>query len=204
LLLSPYIPLLFMGDEYGETAPFLYFVDHGDPGLNDRVYRGRLQDHPEWIRDDLPPPRPAAKSSFRRSRLRFDRRNNGQHRLLWLFHQRLLHLRKTLAPWQTLDRRRQQVTCDPGGGRWLASRRTAKGVETLALLHFGDQTTELCIPASGPWETLLDSADTIWGGPGSATPATFVVDSKLSLTVPPNSATVLIKRTTASEFGGVV
>ena len=35
VLLSPNIPLLFMGDEYGEAAPFLYFVDHGDPALVD-------------------------------------------------------------------------------------------------------------------------------------------------------------------------
>ncbi len=41
LLLSPYIPLLFMGEEYGETRPFNYFVDHGDPDLNEAVREGR-------------------------------------------------------------------------------------------------------------------------------------------------------------------
>ena len=41
LLLSPGLPLLFMGEEYGEVAPFAYFVDHGDPELLDAVRRGQ-------------------------------------------------------------------------------------------------------------------------------------------------------------------
>src|SRR4029078_5219302 len=43
-LLSPYVPLLFMGEEYGETAPFQYFVSHGDPTLIDAVRKGRREE----------------------------------------------------------------------------------------------------------------------------------------------------------------
>jgi maltooligosyltrehalose trehalohydrolase len=45
LLLSPFVPLLFMGEEYGETRPFHYFVSHSDPGLIESVRRGRRA---EW------------------------------------------------------------------------------------------------------------------------------------------------------------
>src|SRR5207249_8191552 len=41
VILSPFLPLLFMGEEYGETAPFLYFTSHGDPELVEAVRRGR-------------------------------------------------------------------------------------------------------------------------------------------------------------------
>ena len=41
VLLSPYIPLLFMGEEYSERAPFEYFVSHGDPSLVEAVRQGR-------------------------------------------------------------------------------------------------------------------------------------------------------------------
>jgi maltooligosyltrehalose trehalohydrolase len=41
VLLSPYVPLLFMGEEYGETAPFFFFTSHGDPALVEAVRRGR-------------------------------------------------------------------------------------------------------------------------------------------------------------------
>ena len=40
-LLSPFVPMLFMGEEYGEIAPFLYFTSHGDKDLGEAVRRGR-------------------------------------------------------------------------------------------------------------------------------------------------------------------
>ena len=44
VLLSPYVPLLFMGEEHGETNPFLYFVSHGDPALVEAVRKGRQEE----------------------------------------------------------------------------------------------------------------------------------------------------------------
>ena len=44
LLLSPYVPLLFMGEEHGEANPFLYFVSHGDPALVEAVREGRRRE----------------------------------------------------------------------------------------------------------------------------------------------------------------
>ncbi len=48
ILLSPYLPLLFMGEEYGETAPFPFFTSHSDPDLIEAVRRGRRA---EWVSD---------------------------------------------------------------------------------------------------------------------------------------------------------
>jgi maltooligosyltrehalose trehalohydrolase len=62
VLLSPCIPFLFMGEEYGETSPFLYFISHSDPGLIDAVRHGRQKEfaafaekakHPIPGRDNL-------------------------------------------------------------------------------------------------------------------------------------------------------
>ena len=44
VLFSPFLPLLFMGEEYGETAPFLYFTSHSDPPSSDAVRRGRKEE----------------------------------------------------------------------------------------------------------------------------------------------------------------
>src|SRR5207249_9699778 len=44
ILLAPYVPLLFMGEEYGELAPFHYFVSHTDPELVEKVRRGRREE----------------------------------------------------------------------------------------------------------------------------------------------------------------
>ncbi|NIT53369.1 MAG: malto-oligosyltrehalose trehalohydrolase, partial [candidate division Zixibacteria bacterium] len=55
LLLSPNIPLLFMGEEYGERAPFLYFVDHGDENLIKAVRQGRKAEFKEFKWKGEPP-----------------------------------------------------------------------------------------------------------------------------------------------------
>jgi maltooligosyltrehalose trehalohydrolase len=54
VLLSPGIPMLFMGEESGETAPFPYFVDHGDPELLAAVRAGRAREFPELDGDEAP------------------------------------------------------------------------------------------------------------------------------------------------------
>ena len=64
ILLSPFTPMLFMGEEYGETAPFPYFVDHGDPDLVEAVREGRRREFSDadWGGDVADP---AAESTFR-------------------------------------------------------------------------------------------------------------------------------------------
>ncbi len=49
---SPFLPLLFMGEEYGEPNPFLYFVDHNDPELNRLVREGRRKEFSGFYGDD--------------------------------------------------------------------------------------------------------------------------------------------------------
>jgi maltooligosyltrehalose trehalohydrolase len=68
VLLSPNIPLLFMGEEYGETAPFQYFIEHGDPDLIEAVRQGRRREfaHFGWNPEDIPDPQDSA--TFERSR----------------------------------------------------------------------------------------------------------------------------------------
>ncbi|MBX6363410.1 MAG: malto-oligosyltrehalose trehalohydrolase, partial [Gemmatimonadetes bacterium] len=60
VLLSPFLPLLFMGEEYGETAPFLYFVSHTDPALIEAVRRGRKAEVAPLGGATPAPPPPAA------------------------------------------------------------------------------------------------------------------------------------------------
>src|SRR5262249_16007104 len=55
VLLSPFVPLLFMGDEYGETAPFQYFVSHSDKQLIEAVRRGRIEEFAAFNWKDEPP-----------------------------------------------------------------------------------------------------------------------------------------------------
>jgi maltooligosyltrehalose trehalohydrolase len=93
LLLAPYVPLLFMGEEYGDPAPFLYFVSHSDPGLVDAVRKGRREEFESfgWTADV---PDPQAVETFERSRIHFELASQGEHAELRALYRELLAIRR--------------------------------------------------------------------------------------------------------------
>ncbi len=104
-LLSPFTPLLFMGEEYGETAPFLYFTDHQDPGLADSVRRGRKEEFREFIRDDADFPDPQAESTFLKSKLSGIKGASPEQQYLFRWYKTLIRLRQSLGFWNNDPRR---------------------------------------------------------------------------------------------------
>jgi maltooligosyltrehalose trehalohydrolase len=94
VLLSPFIPLIFMGQEYGEPAPFLYFVSHSDPGLIEAVRNGRRNEFAnfEWNGEV---PDPQDERTFHRSRLNFAIRDRQPHAALLDFYRTAIRLRKS-------------------------------------------------------------------------------------------------------------
>ncbi|MBN1596146.1 malto-oligosyltrehalose trehalohydrolase [candidate division FCPU426 bacterium] len=180
LLLSPYVPLIFMGEEYGEDAPFQYFVSHSDPGLLEAVRRGRQEEFKSFgWRGDVPDP--AAEETFQQSILRWEKRTRGQGGLLCNFYQRLLTLRKTLPALQNPDRSRINVSADQATGvlsvrRWLGPEQ--------ALIFYNFNRAEMVLPEGGregSWNKVLDSADREWGGPGSEANLCLTANQNLRL-----------------------
>ncbi|MCU0690279.1 MAG: malto-oligosyltrehalose trehalohydrolase, partial [Polyangiaceae bacterium] len=95
VLLAPFIPLLFMGEEYAETNPFQYFVSHGDCALIEAVRRGRREEFARFCWNGSPPD-PQDRATFDRSRLNYESRTAGHHNVLLQFHKELIGLRKTV------------------------------------------------------------------------------------------------------------
>jgi maltooligosyltrehalose trehalohydrolase len=93
VLLSPYIPLLFMGEEYGETAPFLYFIEHGDPALVEAVREGRKKEFEAIGKFELQID-PQAEETFARSRLDWSKRDTPEGARLLTLYRDLLALRR--------------------------------------------------------------------------------------------------------------
>jgi maltooligosyltrehalose trehalohydrolase len=92
LLLSPYVPLIFMGQEYGETNPFQYFVSHGDLELVEAVRAGRRKEFEAFgWGDDVPDPQ--AVETFERSKLDRDRAARPEHAMVFALYRDLLALR---------------------------------------------------------------------------------------------------------------
>jgi maltooligosyltrehalose trehalohydrolase len=93
VLLSPYIPLLFMGEEYGETAPFYYFVHHGDPALVEAVREGRKKEFEAIGRTEMQVD-PQDEQTFLRSRLDWSRRTTPEGAQMLRLYTDLLALRR--------------------------------------------------------------------------------------------------------------
>ena len=92
LLLSPYVPLIFMGQEYGETNPFQYFVSHEDRDLCELVRSGRRKEFEAFgWGDEIPDPE--SEVTFLRSRL--DRSKHRRHAAIHDLYRDLIGLRKT-------------------------------------------------------------------------------------------------------------
>lgn len=166
-LLSPYVPLLFMGEEYDEPAPFYYFVDHSDAGLIENVRAGRRREIPTG----LPPAAfadPQAPETFLASRLNFDLRDAGRHAVLWRYYKRLLQLRREWPAIGQGDRNVSTVEANIDLPL-IVARRRRQDCEIALLFNCGAEPLEAAgWTQTGDWQRLLDSADVPWEGPGPA------------------------------------
>lgn len=167
VLCSPYVPLLFMGEEYGESAPFLYFVSHSDPALIESVRKGRREEfksfHPAGESPD-----PQTEQSFIDSRIKWSTRKTGRHRVLVDYYKELIRLRKEMPALSNLDKDRVRVWFSEGE-RVLFMERWKDESQIFCLFNFSPVKTTVkgCVP-EGRWRKLLDSSDRKWSGPGAS------------------------------------
>ena len=185
VLLSPYTPMLFMGEEYGETAPFQYFVDFSDAALVEAVRKGRKEEFRMSGGND--PPDPQAAETFRRSVLNRDLRHSGEHKVLWEFYREVLRRRRESPALRFPDKERMRVTPFPEH-RTLAVERWDGDDETLIVMNLSDRSAEVRLTLrEGTWERALDSAAAEWNGPGSVAPPELVARSEVRLSLAPTS-----------------
>lgn len=184
-LLSPYLPLLFMGEEYAEEAPFLYFVSHTDEELIAAVREGRQAEF-EAFQWDQPCPDPQAPETFQESKLHWDQRTRARHRILRAFYERLLELRRGIP--HVVSKKNLTVGTLPRQKALLWHRRHEWG-EVAGLMNFDAEPQEVSLPASGwIWGKILDSADPQWEGPGAM--RTETVAKRQRVRMPPRSIAV--------------
>ena len=197
LLLGPWTPLLFQGEEFGASSPFMFFADIGDASVRDAIRKGRA----EWLAPFLSlteeealttVPAPDDPEVFARCKLDFSERE--KNRQLYDLHVDLLRLRRQDP------RFRQQI---PGGidGAVLGTtsfvlRYFSKADDDcLLLVNFGER--QMLHPASEPllapplgytWETLWTSESSRYGGAGSpitATPAQWILPGEATVALRP-------------------
>jgi maltooligosyltrehalose trehalohydrolase len=194
ILLSPNLPLLFMGEEYGETAPFPYFVSHSDPGLIEAVRRGRREEFASFAWDGEPPD-PQAEETFHSAKLRPElHRLPGHHRHLWEFHRRLITIRRIYEMFSSPESSHMEVF--RVGRRRIGGIRRWNDTEDICIIFYAGDTpasTPILLPA-GFWEKEIDSAEVQWGGPGSAIAGTFNSEGEIEMDLSPYGFVVLSKQ----------
>jgi maltooligosyltrehalose trehalohydrolase len=165
VLLSPCLPLLFMGEEYGEAAPFPYFIHHGDPELVEAVRRGRQEEFAAFAwQGEIPDPQ--AEATFLSAKIDPNRRRQGMHATLFALYRELLRLRRELLPLRRLSRPETEVAAI-AEAKVLVLRRRAGTDEVLCLFNFGDTQRSVSIPLRhAACHKRLDSAAPEWGGGG--------------------------------------
>jgi maltooligosyltrehalose trehalohydrolase len=166
LLLGPHLPLLFMGQEYGEPRAFQYFISHSDPDLVAAVRRGRAAEHARST-GGSPGPDPQDPATFEGCRLQWHLRSQGRHAHLWAYHQALLRLRRTLNVGR--------------GGAWREATVAVHRRAGLLQIHIPGQSFQVLRlasrparvrlrPPAGTWRLRFDSASPQWLGHGPEVP----------------------------------
>ena len=195
LLLGPWTPLLFQGQEFGASSPFLFFADIGDASVRDAIRKGRA----EWLAPFLSLtedqawralPAPDEPQVFASCKLNFSERKNNRE--LYALHIDLLKLRRKDS------RLRQQSSGGIDGavlGPAIFALRyfSANNDDRLLLVNFGE--SHVLHPASEPllappegcrWEILWTSESPRYGATDSG-----AVTTSEPWALPAESAVVL-------------
>ncbi len=190
VFLSPFIPLLFMGEEYGETAPFQYFIDHSDPQLVKAVREGRRREFAAFGRQEAPPD-PQDEAIFAAAKLNRSLRDTGQSRVLLNFYRELIRLRQEIPALAQLSKKQLDVVADQEH-RMLLVRRWMGSDEVFLIFSLSDRQMTLPLPLpAGRWRKILDSADPDWLGPGRLLPEEIESDGRVELPLAPHVVVAL-------------
>jgi maltooligosyltrehalose trehalohydrolase len=154
VLLGPSVPMLFQGEEWGASTPFLYFTDHDDPELGKAVTEGRRREFASFGWDPGEIPDPQDPETFRRSKLDWDEVGRSPHAELLDWHKRLIALRRSTPELSDGRFDRVQVDYDEDR-RWLV---LAQGPVTVAC-NLGERPATVPVPSG----TVVLSS-----GPGNA------------------------------------
>jgi len=185
-LTAPYLPMLFMGEEYSEPNPFLYFVSHTDPELAEAVRKGRKAEFAAFHAEGEAPD-PMDEQTFAQSKMQWGLIDSGKHQTMLSYYKKLIALRKQLPALKNLNRKQLKVEVDKNT-QTLILHRWSHGDYAIVLMNFSDKVQNAALPETDKqWIKQLDSASTEWNGPKDA-PQTL--QSKLEVEIQPQSVLI--------------
>lgn len=150
VMTAPFVPMIFMGEEWAASTPWQYFADFEQEDLRSAVSAGRKHDfqHFGWDKNSVPDP--GDPETFQRSKLRWSEMEEAEHHAMFQWYRDLIHLRRKTLALNLGDFNRMEVHCSEAG-RWIYTERG--NVRTM--INFAEaETTFQVEPGS---ELLLSS-----------------------------------------------
>ncbi len=184
---APNVPMLFMGEEWGERAPFLYFTSHTDPALGRAVREGRMEEYDSFVRAEGETEStiggfsdPQSEITFVRSKLNWECLSKQPHAGMLAFYRDLLSLRRAHAALSNCDKTRTRVRFEESQ-HWLAVERADEtGARAILLCNLSHE--ERRVPAAeGSWRLALWSGDARYGGDTSHTQPPKRIDAEQAI-----------------------
>jgi maltooligosyltrehalose trehalohydrolase len=183
VLISPFLPLLFMGEEWSEPHPFQYFVSHTNEELAEAVRKGRKEEFKAFHAAGEAPD-PMAEETFNNSKLQWNLVTRGKHRTMLQYYQALIAYRNQIPALKNLNRKNVTVDC-MAEKNMIAIHRWHENSHALCLLNFSKGEETFNSDKALHWQLGFNSAAKEWGGSGR-----FNMEMK-RITIQPESFVIL-------------
>ncbi len=166
LFSSPFIPLIYMGEEWACSSPFLYFVDHSDKGLIQAVREGRAREFAGLMGDNTPPD-PQSAATWKLSLLDWDELKGEKHKIIHELYRFLISWRYSYP---------QSEWMSPGGrsasmeGRTLHFKNKVNSSILYTIANLSPHPVEISWKEKEGYQLILDTSHKKWLGQGSSAP----------------------------------
>jgi maltooligosyltrehalose trehalohydrolase len=195
-LLSPFTPMIFMGEEWGAATPWRFFTSHPEPELAEMVRAGRLEEFAQMEWDTSEVPDPQDPRTFEVSRLDWSELERPRHAELLALTRRLITIRRTYPDFTDPNFDQGRALSNDEGG-WLLLERG----EMIMVANFSDRPTEVDVGrAVDPVITIGQievAGDVVRLGPHSAAAADATQDLVFSAHPRPD---VTVQGSSADRF----
>lgn len=180
MFLTPNIPMLFMGEEYGERNPFNYFVSHLDPELNRLVREGRKREFSSFYADADDAPMPDSPEAFEGSKLSWNIEHDREKKAMFGFYRKLITLRKNHPVLKATDKDNLRITEEDN---FFVLERQQGNHRILAGINFGNQQKKLIIPSDYNFslKKIIDSNGEQWMGTGEISPDIITANEEVNI-----------------------
>jgi maltooligosyltrehalose trehalohydrolase len=174
-LCSPFLPLLFMGEEYGETTPFLFFTSFEDPDLIKAVREGRKRElGAHYSESDFADPQ--AQSTFECCKLDWSKPERSPHTEISRLHRDLISLRKQHPSLGNCRKDLTEIRFDEKSELFVMKRADPSGSAALIVCNFSAAAQTIPVaPAPSKWQLTLWTGDPTYGGSGAPSPVEELV-----------------------------